>query len=129
MSDATNWLMQGPSAVKYGTLVDLLEKPQDSAEVATARQEMLADTRLKSLISELKTWPGTPLQRHNDASHLLHKLVFVTDLGYRSIDPGIKAIIERILGLQSEKGAFQVIARISPGYGGSGQDQTSLDVM
>jgi hypothetical protein len=123
LSGTINWLLEGPPWVKYGTLVDLLEKPPGSAEVAAVRQELAADPRIQVLLAGLNDWPGGPLQRHNDASHALHKLVFVADSGIRAADPGIERIVQRILDSQSEEGAFQVIARVSPHFGGTGQDQ------
>jgi hypothetical protein len=78
---------------------------------------MLTSPPIKALISGLAEWPGSPLKRHNDATHLLHKLVFISDLGIRIGDPGIDRITKRIIGTQSKEGAFQVLANISPRYG------------
>jgi hypothetical protein len=84
---------------------------------------MLADVRIKDLIAELQNWPGTNLKAHNDASHLLHKLVFLADLGIIKSDPGMQIIIQKILSNQSIEGIFQVRVNIKPAYGGSGEDQ------
>lgn len=78
-----------------------------------------------ALLSELSEWPGPSLKRHNDAGHLLHKLVFISDIGMRAGDPGINEIVRNIIGQTSKDGAFQVIANISPQYGGSGKDELS----
>jgi hypothetical protein len=123
LPETLSWLLDGPPWVRYGTLVDLLEKPPDSAEVAAVRRELAADPPMKVLLAGLNNWPGGPLQRHNDATHSLHKLVFIADSGIRAADPGIEHIIQRIFDLQSAEGAFQVIARVSPHFGGAGQDQ------
>jgi hypothetical protein len=123
MADTIKWLLEGPPWVRYSTLVDLLEKVQDSPEANTARREMLEDSAVKGLLAALPDWPGEPLQRHNDASHLLHKLVFIADLGIRVNDPGMERITQTILDLQSAEGAFQIIARTSPHFGGTGLDQ------
>lgn len=123
MIKAVNWLLEGPPWVQYRTRIDLLGQDENEPEVIAAKRAMLTSPAIKALISELGEWPGSPLKRHNDASQLLHKLVFISDLGIRIGDPGIDRITERIIGTQSKEGAFQVIANISPRYGGSGQDQ------
>ncbi len=123
MKKAVNWLLEGPPWVQYRTRIDLLGQGEDEPEVISAKRAMLTSPAIKTLISESTEWPGSPLKRHNDASHLLHKLVFIADLGIRIGDPGIDRITERIIGIQSKEGAFQVLANIPPRYGGSGEDQ------
>ncbi len=123
MNKAVNWLLEGSPWVQYRTRIDLLGQDENEPEVIAAKRAMLTNPAIKALISELAGWPGSPLKRHNDASHLLHKLVFISDLGIRIGDPGIDRITKRIIGTQSKAGAFQVLANISPRYGGSGQDQ------
>jgi len=117
------WLLEGPPWVRYRTRLDLLGQPEDAPEVLAARQAVVTDERVQSLVAELAGWPGLPLRRHNDAAHLLHKLILVSDLGLRASDPGIDQVIERILGHQSPEGAFQILANIPPRYGGTGEDQ------
>jgi hypothetical protein len=123
MDKVVDWLLQGPSWVQYRTRLDLLGQAESDSEVIAARQAMLAHPQVQILLSELKTWPGPALKRHNDAGHLLHKLVFVSDLGIKASDPGVKEIVQRVLQNQSAEGSFQVIANVSPQFGGSGQDQ------
>lgn len=123
MDKVIEWLLEGPPWVQYRTRLDLLGQAENNSEVVHARQAMMAHPQVQTLISELKTWPGLALKRHNDAGHLLHKLVFISDLGIRVTDPGVKEIIGNILQNQSKEGAFQVIANVSPQFGGSGQDQ------
>jgi len=123
MNKAVNWLLEGPPWVQYRTRIDLLGQDENEPEVIVSKRAMLTSPPIKALISELAEWPGLPLKRHNDATHLLHKLVFISDLGIQIGDPGIDRIIERIIGAQSKEGAFQVLANISPRYGGSGEDQ------
>lgn len=84
---------------------------------------MVAHPQIQALLIELAEWPGLPLKRHNDASHLLHKLTFVADLGLRADDPDMNRVIPRILSHQSREGPFQILVNILPRYGGTGQDQ------
>jgi hypothetical protein len=123
MDKVIDWLLQGSPWVQYRTRLDLLGQSDRDAEVIAARQSMLAHPQIRTLLSELTAWPGPALKRHNDAGHLLHKLVFVADLGIKESDPGVKEITKKILQNQSTEGSFQVIANVSPQFGGSGQDQ------
>jgi hypothetical protein len=122
-NDVIDWLLKSSPWVEYQTRIDLLEQPGDAIEVIRARQAMLEYPRVKSIISELAEWPGYPLKRHNDAGHMIHKLVFLADIGVRADDPGVGKIIERIVDHSSPEGAFEIIMSISPHYGGSGKDE------
>jgi hypothetical protein len=123
--DVVEWLLAGPPWVKYRALTDLLVQSVSHLEVVASRQAMLVHPDVRALLSGLSEWPGPALRRHNDAGHLLHKLVFVADLGLKAGDPGVDEIIARVVGMQSKDGAFQIKANISPQYGGSGEDQTA----
>jgi hypothetical protein len=123
MNKAVEWLLHGPAWVRYPALIDLLDKPENDGEVAQARQQLMDDIRIKELLKELSDWPGPALKRHNDAGHLLHKLVFVSELGFKSNDPIVGKIVDKVLRARSEEGPFQVTANISPHFGGTGQDQ------
>lgn len=123
MNELTAWLLEGPPWVQYRTRVDLLAQLEEDPEVQAARQAMLTHPQVQGLLGELAGWPGPPLKRHNDATHLLHKLTFIADLGLRAGDPDVDPIIDRILAHQSPEGAFQVRANIAPRYGGTGEDQ------
>lgn len=119
----TSWLTENEFWITYRALIDLYGLSGDDPQVKRARQDMLADVRIKGLIAELQNWPGTNLKAHNDASHLLHKLVFLADLGINKSDSGMQTIIQKILSNQSSEGIFQVQVNIKPAYGGSGEDQ------
>ncbi len=123
MDKLVEWLLEGPPWVQYRTRIDLLDQPESNSEVAANRQAMLEHPKIRTLLSELSAWPGLSLKRHNDASHLLHKLVFISDLGIRAGDPGVGEIVKSIEEHQSKEGAFQTLANISPQYGGAGKDQ------
>ena len=103
----TDWLLQGPPWVQYRTRVDLLKQPENDPQVSAVRRTMVAHPDVQSLLTKLAEWPGTPLKRHNDASHLLHTLAFVADLGFRADDPGIARIVKRVFSHQSPDGAFR----------------------
>ncbi len=123
MDELTTWLLEGPAWVRYRTRIDLLGQTERAAEVRAARQAMLADPQVQGMVAELAEWPGPTLASHKNASHPLHKLTFIADLGLKAGDPGVDVIIERILAHQSPEGPFQVLMNISPKYGGTGRDQ------
>jgi hypothetical protein len=109
--------------VPYRTRLDLLGETERSKEVKAARQMMLDHPQMQALIGELREWPGPALNRHNDAHHLLHKLVFIADLGLRTTDPGVDRLVDRVLDLQSAEGVLQVKVNIPARFGGAGKDQ------
>ena len=123
MSEPIDWLLSSAPWVQYRTRLDLLGESNRSAKVIAARQAMFDHPQVRALLSELADWPGPALNRHNDASHLLHKLVFIADLGLRMTDPGVNRIVDQVLGHQSAEGAFQVLVNIPTHFGGTGKDQ------
>ncbi len=121
-ADPTEWLLsEGQPWVRYQTLIDLLDKPEEDAEVKEAHQEMLEHPQVQSLIEALREWPGYPLKRHNDAKHPLNKLAVLADFGLRASDPAMPWIVKKVMAHQSPEGAFQVTAQIAPRYGGTGE--------
>jgi hypothetical protein len=118
-----DWLLRGPPWVEYRTRVDLLDQPEDAPEVKRAREAMLIHPQVRALIGELQDWPGPILKSHKSAGHLLHKLVFVAELGFRPDDPGISEVIRRIQGRCSREGPYQILVNIGSRYGGTGEDQ------
>src|SRR4030042_118071 len=123
MNETTRWLLESPPWVKYPTRIDLLEQPEDTLEVVRARQTMLEHPQVMSMITELADWPGHALKRHNDAAHMIHKLVFLADIGLKADDPAMDAVIDRILEHRSEEGAFKILANTPRSFGGSGEDE------
>lgn len=125
VNEPIDWLLEGPPWVQYRTLLDLLKQPEDCPEVLAARQALMASQQIQLLLVELAKWPDVALKRHNDASHLLHKLTFIADLGLRISDQGVSEIVEGILCHRSQEGVFQVLVNIPPRYGGTGENQWS----
>ena len=116
------WLLQGDSWIEYRTRVDLLEQVETDPQVITARKAMLADAKIRSLLTELTDWPGTVLNSHKSASQPFHKLAFLADLGLRISDPPIKKIANKVMEHQSKQGPFQLTTNIPSHFGGSGKD-------
>ena len=123
MNQPIDWLLNGPPWVEYRARVELLGQPEDHPEVHHAREAMLAHPQVRRLMDEVGEWPGPILKSHKSAGHVLHKLVFLADLGLRAGDAGVDEIIDRIQAHQSEEGPYQVLVNINPRYGGAGEDQ------
>jgi hypothetical protein len=123
MMDApVDWLLEGEPWVVYRTQLDLLGHSESDPDVVSARQLMLADPRVQSLLAELSHWPGTVISSHKSAGQPFHKLTFIADLGLTSSDPGMDTIVGRILQHQSDEGPFQLPANLPTHYGGTGTD-------
>ncbi|HEY95464.1 MAG TPA: hypothetical protein G4O15_11070 [Dehalococcoidia bacterium] len=123
ISEPVQWLLDSPPWVEYRTRVDLLEQPEDSPEVLRARRAMLEHTQVKSMITELADWPGHALKRHNDAAHMIHRLVFLADIGVKAEDQDMDKVIERISKHRSDEGVFKILANTPRSFGGSGEDE------
>lgn len=123
MNQLTTWLLDGPAWVQYRARVDLLKQKENHPQVIAARQAMLADPQIKSLLKDAAELPTTVLNSHKSAGHPLHQLVLLADLGLRVDDPGMDKIVTRILKHQSKEGPFQVLMNIPKHFGGSGTDE------
>ena len=109
-SGLIQWLLESDEPwTRYRTLVDLLGRSEDDAEVQAARAEMLAHPQIRALIGEAATWPGYALKRHNDAKHPLYALSTLADFGVRAGDRGVDAGIEAVLAHQSDEGPFETL--------------------
>jgi hypothetical protein len=115
-----DWLLsEGTPWVRYRTLVDLEDRPEEDSEMITAQQAMIEHARVQDLIAELKTWPGYTLKRHNDAKHLIHKLAVLADFGLQASDPRMAPVMERIMAHQAPEGAFQIVTIVPRAFGGT----------
>jgi hypothetical protein len=123
MEEAIEFLLRGPAYVRYNALIHLMERPESDGSVKSSREEMLNDTRVHSLMEECSAWPGPVLKRHNDASLLIHKLCFLSEIGLNGQDPGIEEIVEKIMCDQDEEGPFRILTHLYERFGGSGNDE------
>jgi len=123
MNETIAWLLASPEPwTRYRTLLDLLDRPADDAEVRAARAEMLAHPQVRALIGRAAAWGTEPLKRHNDAGHSLYALSTLADLGLRANDPGLDAVVDQVLAHQAPEGAFQTVVNIPTRFGGTGED-------
>jgi hypothetical protein len=124
MMDAPiDWLLEGEPWVVYRTRRDLLGQSEVDPQVVSARQMLLADPKVQTLLIELSHSPGTVISSHKSAGQPFHKLTFIADLGLTASDRGMDEIIAKILQHQSDEGPFQLSANIPTHFGGTGLDQ------
>ena len=124
MKEIISWIMQGPAWIQYRCLLDLMDQRTNDAAVKKARAAMLANEKIKALITEVdNNWESVLLKRHNDAAHPTHKLCFLADLGLNVEDNGIQAIVSKIEKHRSEEGPYQVLSNYPTVFGGSGKDE------
>ena len=118
-----DWLLDSEPWIEYRTRLDLMGQSERNHQVISARNSMLTNTRIRSLLEELSEWPGKVISSHKSAGQLFHKLTFISDLGLKVSDPGMDIIAERILTHQSVEGPFQLPVNIPTHFGGTGQDE------
>ena len=124
MNDKTiEWLLQGEPWLEYRTRLDLLGQSDTDPVVRAARQAMLADPKVKALLAELSSWPGTVLNSHKSASQPFHKLSFIADLGLNIDDPTVRKIVDKVMKHQSTQGPFQLPTNIPVQFSGSGKEE------
>ena len=121
MSELTDWLLEGPSWVQYRVRLDLMGQPEEDPRVISARKKMIEDSSIKDLLEEVNNWPWPALKGHKDASHPIHKLAFISDLGFRETDPAVSPVVDKIISNISREGIFQVYINIPTHFGGSGK--------
>ncbi len=103
MNKVVDWLLEGPPWVRYRVNIDLLGLSEGTSELADTRKKIIAHPDMQALLSELSSWPGPSIKRHNDAGHLLHKLVFIADVGIGVDDPGVSQIVRNIIEHRSKE--------------------------
>jgi hypothetical protein len=81
-------------------------------------KELSHDTKIQRLIDECVSWPDPPIRRHNDASHPIHKIELLADLGLDIRDEWIKAISGLIERNRSKEGLFQSNIELPRRWGG-----------
>ena len=121
--DPIPWLLEeGEPWVRYRTLVDLLDRPENDPEVVAARRDMVDHPEVRKLIEDTAAWPGYFLKRHNDARHPLHKLAVLADFGLRADDPGMDKVVDAVMAHQAPEGAFQSVVLIPKAFGGTDEE-------
>jgi len=123
-NDLQAWFFQAPDWVKYRVHLDLTGFQTTDDDLSNLKITMQCDPQVQASISLLKTWQTTPLKRHNDSSHPLHHLVFLSDLGFSyQDDPILMQVVNFIIENLDEITLPTMLFNIPSGYGGTGEDQ------
>ena len=122
-TEIIEWLSTGPTWMQYRVRMDLEGVTSDDPHLLSVRDAMVEDVTNAGLLSGVDSWPAAPLKRHNDSSHALHTLVFLSELGFRVGDPQLKPLVDKILDFLDNNGIPLNLFNISAAYGGSGEDQ------
>lgn len=114
MNAPIDWLLCGEAWIAYRVRRDLLDQPDDHPQTQAARAAMLAYPAIRGLIEELTHWDEMPpVSAHKNAGLLLHKLVFLADIGIRADDPGMPAVLGQVMSHRSAEGIFTVPMDVS----------------
>lgn len=114
-----SWLLEcGEPWTRYRTLVDLERLEESAPEVVSAREAMIQHPAIKQLVDSANTWPGYGLKRHNDAKHPLHQISTLADFGLLAGDPGMDALISKLMEHQDSLGPFQTLSHLYKRFAG-----------
>ena len=123
--EVMQWLLDGEPWVAYRTRLDLLGEETDSPDVQSAYSDMVQHEQIQALLGDLAEWPGAALKSHKKAGHLLHKLVFMADLGIQPEEPQVSLILDKVKAQTAEEGPYQILVNLPKHFGGSGLDELS----
>ncbi len=123
MNPPIDWLLEGEPWIEYRARRDLLGRSEGDPQVQAARDAMLADARVHGLVAELAGWPGVVIASHKSAGQPFHKLTFLADLGLAVGDPGVDAIVARVLSHRSTEGPFTLPMNVPAYHGGTGRGE------
>ena len=121
MINTYSWLLEGDPWVKFKTLTDLLNQPENNPQVTLSKKEMINHSKIQAILEELTNWPGPIIASHKSANQYFHKLSFMADIGIKKDEPHIKKVVKKIFEHKSEEGPFQIPMNISKHYGGTGE--------
>jgi hypothetical protein len=101
--------------------LDLLGEPESADAVRRLREAMLEHPAVRGLIGEFAHWDDDTVCSHKSAGLLLHKLVFLADIGVKADDPGMGEVIARVRAHTDADGILQVPGVLPEKFGGTGQ--------
>jgi hypothetical protein len=109
--------------VRWAAMRWLQERPLDDPELHTAHRATLEHPLMRSQLEQVLADPWPPMKNHKQASHPLHRLGLLMELGLSGADPEGRAVAERLLAGQADEGPFRLLALIPKAFGGSGQPE------
>ena len=118
-SDLIQWLLEsGEPWARYRSLVDLLDRQEDAPEVAEARQEMLADERIKNLLSALRDEEvgipaicGEKAVTHLKSDTFYWVFCFLAEIGFTKDDLGLDQMVDFLFEMQTPDDYFASVRK------------------
>lgn len=120
-----DWLLNGDPWTEYRTRLDLLGENPEAPEVRLARERMIKHPKVRTILDNLKTWPGQVVNSHKSAGTLFHLLPFIADLGFTKNDEPLPEVIGKIFEHIAAEGPFGVTMNIPVHFGGTGFDSVA----
>jgi hypothetical protein len=121
-SGIVEFLLASEPWSSYRTRLDLLGEAADSPAVSADRLRMMTSAPVTRLLSEVATWPGPVLERHDKATLLMHEFAHLAEIGVDRSDPGMAEVAELALMRMSAEGPPRVMVNIARAFGGTGVD-------
>lgn len=118
-----NWLLTSNPWTEYRVRRDLFHQLDDDPDTTAARSNMVNHPLVSGLLKEIQAWPGEAITNHKNAGLLLHKLVFLADLGFTIEDAAIQSVLPNLLTHISPEGILQLKVNIPTHFGGSGKEE------
>ncbi len=123
-SDPTQWLLEDDNpSVRYFTLLDILDKPQNDSQVIHARQNIMNNGVVPKILAKQESsgyW-GVPENFYVRGKYkgTSWQLIILAELGADGTDERIKRACEFILekSQDPQSGAFSYISHKKDGYG------------
>lgn len=114
LEDSTMNILKNPSQpwIKYL----IAKKSENRKDTDVYFSEMIRDERIKEIFETCEKFHSTPLKRHNDAAHPIHKLSLLLDFGFDKNYPRMDRILNDILVKTDEKGYFTVLLSIPEAF-------------
>ncbi|MGB4658488.1 MAG: hypothetical protein WBI07_04860 [Mobilitalea sp.] len=122
MTSITEWLIMGEPYIEYNTRLHLLRQQETEIEVVKSRERMLLQPEIQSLLIEFGRWEEEIISNHKNAGLLLHKLVFLADIGLNSKDSRVKEIADIIGKNRTAEGVVRVPINVPIHFGGTGEN-------
>ena len=116
------YLLSSEPWSSYRARLDLLGEVAGSPGVKADRARMMASAPVGRLMTDVGTWPGLVLERHDKATLLIHELVHLAEIGVDRGDPGMEAVAKRALAHVSPEGPPEITVNIPRAFGGTGED-------
>ena len=93
------WLLQSKeSFTVYKTLTNLFDFSENEDFTQQAKDDMLKDSQVESMLSNLASWKEIKVTGHNDPRYIPNQLLMLYDWGLRKEDdPRIKEMLDTLL--------------------------------